>query len=198
MLTLQHQTKTGIRFHMDISFWSSLAYTLHTTHNDICFQWCLLPIGVCCQLQRCVLPIVAYRMSRWPYQTHAAKRIDRTQTKMVCIHMGTKKRECEEPAGFVQRSSRLAAVKAREYGRWSHTWGRLVTGWDEHLKRPLNLHSWAAKMLKYHGAEWLQEQHILHADGESSSLMAGRTGTRAQSGIVHRRWHDGVDRAQSL
>ena len=150
------------------------------------------------QLQRCVLPIAAYRMSRWPYQAHAAKRIDRTQTKMVRILMGTKKRDCEEPAAFVQRSSRLAAAKAREYGRWSHTWGRLVTSWDEHLKRPLNQHSWAAKMLKYHDAEWLQEQRRLHAVGECSSLMAGRTGMRPQSGIVHRRWHDGVALAPSL
>ena len=42
------------------------------------------------QLQRCVLPIAAYRMSRWLYQAYAAKRVDRTQTKMVRILMGTK------------------------------------------------------------------------------------------------------------
>jgi len=45
------------------------------------------------QLQRCLLPIAAYRMSRWPFQAYAAKRIDRTQTKMVRILMGTKEKD---------------------------------------------------------------------------------------------------------
>ena len=33
------------------------------------------------QLKRYVLPIASYRMSRWPYQVHTTKRIDRTQTR---------------------------------------------------------------------------------------------------------------------
>ena len=74
----------------------------------------------------------------------------------------------------------------------------MVTQWDAHLKRDRNDGSWAAKMLKYHDADWLQEQRRTHAVGEWSSLTAGRTRTRAQAGIVHRRWHDGVQMASYL
>ena len=38
----------------------------------------------------------------------------------------------------------------------------------------------------------------IHAVGQQSSTLAGRIRTRAQRGIVHRRWHDGVDVANYL
>jgi len=149
-------------------------------------------------LKRCVLPIASYRMSRWPYQVHTAKRIDRTQTKMLRVLMRTKMQTGEDPAAYVQRSNRIASTLAREHGKWSHIWGKRVIDWNSHLKREHNQHSWAAKILKYHGAEWLQDQRRIHAVGENCSLIAGRTCTRAHRGIVHRRWHDGVDVANLL
>ena len=39
-------------------------------------------------LNKAVLPIASYRMSRWPYQTTAANRLDKTQTKMISILLG--------------------------------------------------------------------------------------------------------------
>ena len=147
------------------------------------------------QLKKCVLPIASYRMSRWPYQLQAAKRLDRTQTKMIRILMRNKMQAHEDPADYMRRSNRVAAAKAKECGRWSDKWKHQVTLWDAHLKRDRNQNSWAAKLLKYHDASWLQEQRVIHAVGEWSSVIAGRTGTRAQPGIVHKRWHDGVQTA---
>jgi len=150
------------------------------------------------QMKRCVLPIASYRMSRWPYQIHAAKRIDRTQTKMIRVLTRSKMQAGEDPATFVQRCNRSASAKAREQGFWSSVWRKRVIDWNDHLRREANRNSWASKILVYHDAEWLQEQRRIHAVGQQGSVTAGRTRTRAQKGIVHRRWHDGVDVASSF
>ena len=149
-------------------------------------------------LDRTVRPIASYRMSRWPFQVHAAKRIDRTQTKMIRTLMREKVQAGDDPAAFVLRRNRAAAGVARRRGLWSAVWKRRVIEWNDHLGRERNRNSWAAKTLIFHGSEWLQERRRMHATGSSSSLLAGRTCTRATRGIVHRRWHDGVDAARSL
>ena len=146
-------------------------------------------------LGRAVLPIATHRMSRWPYQLHAAKRIDRTQTKMIRALMREQFQPGDDFASFAARRNRVAAGVARRRGQWSSVWRKRVVDWDAHLQRERNQNSWAAKALKYHGKVWLQEQRRIHAVGEHSSVHAGRTRTRASRGIVHRRWHDGVEAA---
>ena len=146
-------------------------------------------------LNRAVLPSASYRMSRWPFQVHSAKRIDRTQTKMIRILMNLKLQPGEDPEAFVHRRNHAAAYEARQQGRWSNLWRKRVINWNEHCRRVQNQNSWASKALQYHGKSWLQEQRRLHAVGEFSSLTPGRTCTRSFPGIVHKRWHDGVDTA---
>ena len=149
-------------------------------------------------LDRSVLPIASYRMSRWPFQVHAAKRIDRTQTKMIRTLIGQRPRPDEDPAGFMIRCNRVAADTARNRGCWSNLWRKRVIDWSSHLHRDQNQSSWASKTLHFHGKAWLQEQRRLHAVGERTSLTAGRPCTRSFPGIVHKRWHDGVDTAMEL
>lgn len=141
-------------------------------------------------LQRAVLPIASYRMPRWPYQASSASRVDRMQTKMVGILMGLRMQSGEDPAIFVRRRNRAAARVAKQHGRWSTLWCKRVTSWHDHLNRPQNSSSWASKT-------WLQEQRRVHAVGGHASFTAGRTCTRVSRGVVHRRWHDGVDVARS-
>jgi len=148
-------------------------------------------------LNRAVLPIASYRMSRWPYQTNAAKRLDRTQTKMIRTLMRHQFEPGDDPATFAARRNRMAASVARRCGQWSQVWRKRVLDWSAHLNRERNHTSWAAKTLHYHGKHWLQEQRRIHATGASGSILAGRTCTRAGRGIVHRRWHDGVDVAMN-
>ena len=149
-------------------------------------------------INRAVLPIASYRMSRWPYQMQAARRIDRTQTKMIGILMGLRFQPGDDPTSFAQRRNRAAGRVARNQGKWSAVWRNRVINWSSHLQRDINANSWAAKTLNYHGKDWLQQQRIIHATNQYSSIFAGRTGTRAAPGIVHKRWHDGVDSAQSV
>ena len=148
-------------------------------------------------LNRAVLPIATYRMPRWPYQRTAAKRLDRVQNKMLSIALGVKAMAHETPEGFVRRRNRVVCEAATETGRWSATWKSRVCKWNEHLNRAHNGHSWAAKTLQYHGKEWLQQQRILNAVGQFGSMLAGRTCTRSIQGVIHKRWHDGVDLASS-
>ena len=129
---------------------------------------------------------------------HAGQRSGRTQSKMVRGLIGCRVREGEDSASFVQRRNRLASTTARRHGTWSKIWAKKVTDWNSHLQRDRNRHSWAAKVLRFHGAQWLQDQRRIHAVGQQGSLVAGRTCTRAFPGIVHRRWHDGVDVAGSF
>ena len=76
-----------------------------------------------------------------------------------------------------------------------------VVAWDDHLSRPRNNHTWAAKLRGYKGKTWLMFRESLLAPATASrnspvSVTAGRTGTRAFAGKVHTRWHDGVDYAR--
>ena len=148
-------------------------------------------------MQHAVLPIASYRMPRWPYQTCSASRLDRTQTKMIGILLGLRRQAFEDTGDFLKRRNRAAAGVARQQGRYSAVWRKRVIDWHSHLGREVNHSSWAAKTLHYKGKAWLQEQRRIHAVGQHSSLIAGRTCTRAAQGVLHRRWHDGVDVAQS-
>ena len=149
-------------------------------------------------LNRAVLPVAAYRMSRWPYQVHAAERLDKTQTKMIGSLLGMKFQPGDDPAAFAMRRNRAAAKVAAQRGKWSSLWRNQVTNWSAHLNRPRNHNSWASQTLHYQGKHWLQEQRATHSVGQWGSMLAGRTCTRAMPGIVHRRWHDGVDAAKEV
>ena len=149
-------------------------------------------------LNRAVLPVASCRMSRWPYQKQAAKRLNSTQNRMVGIALNLKMQHGEDVASFVRRRNRISAQHSKAMGTWSGVWRKRVTDWNDHLNRDRNASSWAAKTLHYHGKHWLQEQRILHAIGEWGSMLAGRTCTRAFPGIVHKRWHDGVDLAKAM
>ena len=132
-------------------------------------------------LNKTVLPIASYRMSRWPFQVHAAKRIDRTQTKMIRTLLRERVRPGDDPASFVIRRNRLACNVAEESGWWSGVWRKRVIDWHAHLNREANRDSWAAKTLNFHGKEWLQDRRMMHAVGSHGSVLAGRTCTRAAS-----------------
>jgi len=149
-------------------------------------------------LNRAVLPIATYRMSRWPYQVQAAKQVDKTQTKMIGSLLGMKVQPGDDPATFAMRRNRAAKNIAAQRGKWSSIWRKQVANWSSHLNRPRNHRSWASQTLHYHGKHWLQEQRVTHSVGQWGSMFAGRTCTRAMPGIVHRRWHDGVDAAREV
>ena len=108
----------------------------------------------------------------------------------------------EEVDAYVRRRGKAARKLCIANGKWSALWFRRAVQWDEHLARPLNSYSWAAKLRMYRGRSWLMEQRSKFASSVASlaspvSMVAGRTGTRAMSGKVHMRFHDGIEYART-
>ena len=147
-------------------------------------------------LNRAAFPIAAYRMTRWPYQKEAAKWLDRVQNSMTSKLLQLKPQLSETEEAYVRRRNRMPSEAAAKHGRWSAKWAARVVSWHDHLLRPLNSSSWAAKTLQFHGRDWLQKQRIMHSSGHFT-LSFGRTRTRAGQGKVHQRWHDGLALARS-
>ena len=105
-------------------------------------------------------------------------------------------------ASYVRRRGRAARQTCKTQGLWSHSWFNRAIRWDDHLARPRNNHTWAAKLREYKGKEWLIGRRVSSAPsvasiGSNASVFAGRTGTRSVRGKVHMRWHDGIDYAKS-
>ena len=139
-------------------------------------------------LQRAVIPCLDFRNTRWPAHADLSLKMDTVQRKMIAIILRPQMRAGETPEFFVRRRNRLAAAEARSMGTWSHRHCKRVLSWRDHLLRPANSHSWAAILLNFHGFEWLLQKRSENQGG----LLAGRTGTRAASGNVFTRWHDGL------
>jgi hypothetical protein len=151
---------------------------------------------------RAVLPQLSFRCSRWPPQRQVACEIDHLQQKMTACLMRPSRKPGEEAADYVRRRGRLARKVCVEQGVWSHKWFGRATQWDDHLARPQNFHSWPAKLREHKGKQWLMERRASFAPtvasrDSSSSILAGRTGTRSFRGKVNTRWHDGIDFARS-
>ena len=153
-------------------------------------------------LRRAVAPSFSFRCSRWPPQCQVASELDCLQQKMTASLLKLPRDEGEEADAYVRRRGRAARKLCVANGKWSALWFRRAVQWDEHLARPLNSNSWAAKLRMYRGRSWLMEQRSKFAPSVASlaspaSMLAGRTGTRAQAGKVHMRFHDGIEYART-
>ena len=151
---------------------------------------------------RVVLPQISFRCSRWPPQQQIAAEVDHIQQKMTSSLLKLPREPGEEAEAYVRRRGREARKCNMSQGLWSQHWFGRAIRWDDHLARPANQHTWAAKLREYKGKEWLMHRRALFAPsaasrGSSVSITAGRTGTRSVHGKVHMRWHDGIDLARS-
>ena len=151
-------------------------------------------------LTRATVPLLSFRCSRWPPQRQIASEVDQVQQKMVASLMRLPPLPGEEAADYVRRRGRAARKVCTDCGTWSHHWFARSVRWDQHLGRPANFHSWPSQLREYKGKQWLMERRASFASALRSnvSVHAGRTGTRACRGIVHTRWHDGIDYGQSV
>ena len=149
-------------------------------------------------LDRAVLPQMDFRSSRWPPQRRIADEVDILQRRMVATIMRVPPRPGEEPACYFRRRGRAAAAECKKQGVWSRRWFWRVLDWQDHLDRPRNGQSWAAKLSRYRDREWfIQRRASLLSSGSSAgACLAGRTDTRACRGMVQTRWHDGVEFAR--
>ena len=144
-------------------------------------------------LQRVILPIVAYRCTRWPYQKTYAKELDALQTKMIAVLTPEVRWPDEELGMYIKRRNQMASRLAGGLGRWSRVWAKRVINWHDHLCRARNAKSLTSRIFLWHGAAWLREQRLLHG----TSSIGGRTRTRLPvSAFVERRWEESVTDAE--
>ena len=148
-------------------------------------------------MERVVQPQLAFRCSRWPPQRQIAMEVDKQQQKMVATMLRLPRLEGEEPENYIRRRGRLARGHCQRMGFWSAKWFARAIAWDQHLARAHD-NTWAARLRDFRGKEWLMQRRRAFAPNASTtSLQAGRTGTRAIHGKVQMRWHDGIDYALS-
>ena len=138
-------------------------------------------------LGRCILPVGSFRMSRWPPQRTVATSLDAMQAKMLAIASNMQRRPDEDGLSFLRRRGRYARTLARRHGLWSQHWHNRVLNWDAHLDRHSDHPATAIR--DWHDSKWLMLQRLLSG---SSSIFAGKTGTRATSGKVQPRWQESI------
>ena len=90
----------------------------------------------------------------------------------------------------------ITGEKCRKLGLWSRLLFKRAITWDQHLARPQNGRSWAAKLRLWRGLEWLQHRRAAFASGPNG-CTAGRTDTSAIAGHPHTRWQDGIELAKT-
>ena len=139
-------------------------------------------------LKRCVLPVCEFRCTRWPFHETLAEDVNRVQRKMTSILVKVPRPAGEPDEEYFRRRHREVGVLCRGEGLWAHRWAKRVTEWEKHLQRPRNGHSWAAKLLKWRGKDWLSLRRLRFGVG---------TCTRLNPGAPCPRWHDSVSTAQA-
>ena len=140
-------------------------------------------------IDRAVRPHFEFQCAAWPAQKHYGDRLDALQRKMHGIALRIKKSPVESVQEFNGRRARAVRLHVRPH--WSFIWYNQCDKWAKHLERHPNL--WPARLFAYRNALWLQTQRFLVG---SASILAGRTGTRANPGPVQRRWQDGLSFAR--
>lgn len=147
-----------------------------------------------CLIARAVSPQVDYRSSRWPPQSQIAQELDKIHQKMISIVLHESRKPGEDIPEYVRRRGRIARNLCEQFGFWSQRWFARAIKWDRHLSRTQNASSWLSRLHTYHASEWLIGQRLSFIVSQSSttSMFAGRTGTRSFQGNVFMRWHDGI------
>ena len=138
-------------------------------------------------MQRSLEPLLRYKMARWPFQDTVAKRLDALQRRMIGIALHIAKRTDETPEDYVRRRGRAAGAYQTSSTAWSVLWAKLVLSWRDHILRPRNKESWAAKLTDVKAPEELAWRR---------ACFSSRPATRTQSGWCCRRWWEGVQYAQ--
>lgn len=104
-------------------------------------MWCRLHV-----LNSSVLPVLTYRMPRWPWATTTATALGRLQRRMLSVVLQVRPYLYEEVNAFVRRRGRMAAKLQDEAGRWSAVYSTRLANWAAHVQRRPPAH-WVRQLL---------------------------------------------------
>ena len=133
-------------------------------------------------LQRAVLPILRFRWTRWPFTVSRGRLLDGVQRRMMGIILGIRMAPGETPEVFGRRRAGTISALQKKTGHWSKHWARAVVAWAEHLERPRNNKTWAARLSAVRPPDELAWRR----------QVFGRPQTRAASGFIRRRWWESI------
>ena len=122
------------------------------------------------------------------------------QTNMVSILSRLPKLDSEDWVGWLRRKRRLARNVCSRIGFWSEAWAKRQIDWHEHVMRASGV---LKDLLLSRNSDWLQAQRsrFVAERGSASSrnsVLAGRTGTRANGGKPQQRWEAGICLARAF
>ena len=161
-------------------------------------------------------PIFLHAAQTWPPQRGLSFKADALQRRMTAMALGIFRYPEEPFVSFAKRRSRMAAsVIEQNDGWWTKSWFTRAIAWDEHCRRSLAVQlrvlenpadimrsttnfPWPPLLLDWKGLVYLRERRTFQARGRGSLSFMSRTSTRAASGHVAIRWHDGVLNARAL
>ena len=141
-------------------------------------------------LDRCVLPILTFRNTRWPWTESLADAQNKVQRRMLVQFLSLQRWPCETLDVYSRRRMRAAATLARQQGDWGALHANRFTDWAEHLDSLRNHESLASIFFRWHGADLLEGRR--RDPGVGGSL---RPGTRASSGFLCARWDESLQKA---
>ena len=146
-------------------------------------------------LTRCVQSVLNFRWSRWPPSASMACNLRTLQRRMVACIVRVQWVDGESFEAYARRKGRAVTRCILEAGCWVHLWQSRWSAWNAHLARHPDMP--ACQLLRYRNSLWLQRRRATFAPSNPSStrswsISAGRTDTRATSGVVHTRWEAGA------
>ena len=145
-------------------------------------------------LQRCTHPRLQSVATRWAFTAVRAQAIDWTQRKMVSRILRIPKPTDMSIASYYRRRDQVVSQACREMGYWSTDWCTKLLNWSDHLRRPRNGHSPAARLFLEQDSVWLQLRRLPFTS-TTRSLLAGGTGTRSLAEAPKKRWEGSLDAA---
>ena len=142
-------------------------------------------------LNRCILPIMTFRSTRWPFTSKKAATIDRMQAKMIAHILSLKPTPDEPIQNFHMRVARTVGVEVKALGRWSCYWATYQIRWAEHLERESVRGSFIGRIYACQREDWLQQCRRVFLSS-TRSLWAGGTGTRVANCAPKVRWERSI------
>ena len=94
----------------------------------------------------------------------------------------------EDPTDFIVWRNRYAATMSRKSGPWNSLHLSLCRNWYSHLLRGRNHRSFAAQLVQFRGAEFLDTMRVLMRPRSA----ARGAGTRSARGYPKPRWEEQV------
>ena len=147
------------------------------------------------QIDRLLVPMVAYRWSRWPYYEKRARQLDKLQRDLIKLCMKEKKHKEQTKDEFHVQVMQEASRRAKEAGKWSEKWAADVIKWHEHCSRGHG-NAWSHQVSEWRSEQWMQARRQYFDRELKEHGTRYTTNTRATRVVPRTRWEEGVLKAK--